>query len=48
MQKNIPILSIYNLSKYDYQELCNNALVASKKYDYEYLTNKYIEFCLNE
>jgi len=42
------ILSIYNLSKYDYQELCNNALVASKKYDYEYLTNKYIEFCLNE
>ena len=41
------ILSIYNLSESDYQELCNNALVASKKYDYEYLTNKYIEYCLN-
>jgi glycosyltransferase involved in cell wall biosynthesis len=42
------ILSIYNLSESNYQELCNNALLASKKYDYEYLTNKYIEYCLNE
>ena len=42
------ILSIYNLSECNYQELCNNALLASKIYDYEYLTNKYIEYCLNE
>lgn len=42
------ILSIYNLSKSNYIQLCNNALMASKKYDYEYLTNKYIEYCLNE
>jgi glycosyltransferase involved in cell wall biosynthesis len=42
------ILSIYNLSDIEYLKLCNNALKASKKYDYEYLTNKYIEYCLNE
>ena len=42
------ILSIYNLSECNYQELCNNASLASKIYDYEYLTNKYIEYCLNE
>jgi glycosyltransferase involved in cell wall biosynthesis len=42
------ILSIYNLSECNYQELCSNALLASKKYDYEYLSNKYIEYCLNE
>lgn len=42
------ILSIYNLSECNYKELCNNALLASKKYDYEYLSNKYIEYCLNE
>lgn len=42
------ILSIYNLSESNYKELCNNSLLASKKYDYEYLTNKYIEYCLNE
>lgn len=42
------ILSIYNLSESNYIQLCSNALMASKKYDYEYLTNKYIEFCLNE
>ncbi len=42
------ILSIYNLSKSEYEVLCNNALLASKKYDYEFLTNKYIEYCLNE
>jgi glycosyltransferase involved in cell wall biosynthesis len=42
------ILSIYNLSESEYEVLCNNALLASKKYDYEFLTNKYIEYCLNE
>ncbi len=42
------ILSLFNLSDSNYKELCNNALLASKKYDYEYLTNKYIEYCLNE
>ena len=42
------ILSIYNLPASKYEELCKNALDASKKYDYEYLTKKYIEYCLNE
>lgn len=42
------ILSIYNLPSSKYEELCKNALDASKKYDYEYLTKKYIEYCLNE
>lgn len=41
------ILSIYSLSKNKYMEICNNALMASKEYDYEYLTNEYIRFCLN-
>lgn len=42
------ILGIYNLSESKYKELCNNALEASKNYDYGYLTEKYIKFCLNE
>jgi glycosyltransferase involved in cell wall biosynthesis len=42
------ILNIYNLSDSSYKELCNNALATAKKYDYEYLTIKYIEYCLNE
>lgn len=42
------ILSIYNLPVSKYEELCKNALDASKSYDYEYLTKKYIEYCLNE
>lgn len=41
------ILSIYNMSKEQYNELCNNAILASKTYDYEYLTNKYISLCLD-
>jgi len=42
------ILSFYNLPKNKYDELCKNAIAASQMYDYEFLTNKYIEFCLNE
>ncbi len=42
------ILSIYNLPKDKYDELCKNAIAASQMYNYEYLTNKYIEFCLHE
>jgi glycosyltransferase involved in cell wall biosynthesis len=42
------ILSIYNLPKEKYDELCKNAIAASQMYNYEYLTNKYIEFCLHE
>ncbi len=42
------ILSIYKLPASKYEELCKNALDASKSYDYEYLTKKYIEYCLNE
>jgi glycosyltransferase involved in cell wall biosynthesis len=42
------ILDIYNMSKEKYNELCNNATLASQAYDYEYLTNKYTEYCLNE
>jgi len=41
------ILEIYSLNKDKYDELCNNALMASKEYDYEYLTNKYINYCIN-
>ena len=42
------ILEIYTLSKAKYNELCNNALIASKEYDYEHLTDKYIKYCLND
>lgn len=42
------ILDIYHLTDGEYNELCNNALYASKCYDYEFLTNKYIEYCLHE
>jgi glycosyltransferase involved in cell wall biosynthesis len=42
------ILEIYNLPSDKYSELCNNALKASKDYDYEYLTNKYIKYFLND
>lgn len=40
------ILRIYNMPKIEYDQLCNNAILASKTYDYEYLTNKYINDCL--
>jgi glycosyltransferase involved in cell wall biosynthesis len=40
------ILEIYSLPKVEYDTLCNNALTASKEYDYENLTNKYINYCL--
>jgi glycosyltransferase involved in cell wall biosynthesis len=40
------ILEIYSLPKIVYNTLCNNALTASKEYDYEHLTNKYIKHCL--
>lgn len=42
------ILEIYNLNEEKYYELCNNALTASKEYDYEFLTDKYIQGCINE
>jgi hypothetical protein len=41
------ILGIYNMSKEEYNELCTNATLASKTYDYEYLTDKYISVCLD-
>jgi len=40
------ILRIYNMPKIEYDQLCNNTILASKTYDYEYLTNKYIKDCL--
>jgi glycosyltransferase involved in cell wall biosynthesis len=42
------ILYIYSLNKEKYQELCNNSLIASRNYNYEDLTNKYIDVCLND
>lgn len=42
------ILEIYSLNKDKYNELCSNALMASKEYDYEYLTDKYINYCIND
>jgi glycosyltransferase involved in cell wall biosynthesis len=42
------ILYIYSLNKEKYHELCNNSLIASRNYNYEDLTNKYIDNCLND
>ena len=41
------ILGIYNMSRKEYNQLCNNAILTAKKYDYEYLTNKYVKDCLD-
>ena len=40
------IYEIYNLNQSKYNELCLNSLFASKNYDYEHLTNQYINYCL--
>jgi len=42
------IFYIYSLNKEKYQELCNNSVIASRNYNYEELTNKYIDNCLND
>jgi glycosyltransferase involved in cell wall biosynthesis len=36
------IFDIYRLDKSKYDELCLNSLLAAKEYDYEHLTNKFI------
>jgi glycosyltransferase involved in cell wall biosynthesis len=41
------ILSIYNMSREEYNQLCENAILAAKEYDYEYLTAKYINKCID-
>lgn len=42
------IYSFYLLPKEQYDEICFNALIASKEFDYIFLTNKYIDYCIND
>ena len=42
------IYYIYNMNHDDYNQLCNNAIMAAQNYNYDLLTTKYIENCLND